>query len=402
MTASLSVIFALGIFLTVAGISLNVALGRRKIAELGDIVIKGTGTESRPASVSIIVSACNEEKTIEPALRSLLQINYPNLEIIAINDRSTDDTAKILDQLGLNFPALRVIHIDTLPGGWLGKNHALACGADQARGEYIIFTDADAVFSPDAVSRAVTYCQTRQVDHLALLFDVIAPTRLLQMLIISFVTGFMAKFQPWKVNRSARHFIGIGGFNMVRTTAYKLTGGHRAMPMAVLDDLTLGQMMKTFGHAQHVLMGTGMITIEWYPNTVGLCRGMEKNIFAAFNYNLTYLASVTIIAAGVRIWPWIALFLVQGAAWWLYAATIASSLALAADLLRARRWPLSNLLMAPLISILELLIWWRGCLLTYYRGGIIWRDTFYSLQEIRCAHRALQRSFADKMVHGSK
>jgi len=397
----MSFLFALGIFAAVAYVSLNVAFGWRKIAELRDVSFNTTDADSTFPKVSIIVSACNEAGTIEPALRSLLQIDYPNLEIIAIDDRSSDDTSVILDRLGLAYPALQVIHLSVLPDGWLGKNHALARGADLAQGEFLLFTDADAVFSPQAVSRAVAYCQHHRVDHLALLFDVIAPTRLLQTMITSFVTGLMAKFQPWKVSHSARHFIGIGGFNMVRTAAYRAAGGHRALPLAVLDDLMLGQLIKASGHVQHVLMGTGMVTIEWYPNTAGLFRGMEKNIFAAFDYHLGYLAAVSALFVATRVWPWVALFVVQGPAWWLYAATVMVALALMADLLRARRWTLTNLFFAPVVPVLELAMWWRGCLLTYSRGGINWRGTFYRLPEIRQAHRDLRCSVAGKVVRSA-
>lgn len=378
---------ALCIFLSVAAVSINVAFGRRKIAELRDVPFDACAAASAQPKVSIVVSACNEAATIELAIRSLLKLTYKNLEIIVIDDRSTDATPEILDRLGLANPLLQVLHITSLPSDWLGKNHALALGAELAQGEYLLFTDADAVFAPTAVSRAVAYCQAYRVDHLALLFDVVAPTPLLQMMITSFVTGVMAKFQPWKVNRSARHFIGIGGFNMVRSAAYRQAGGHRAIPMAVLDDLMLGQLIKTSGHVQHVLLGTAMVTIEWYPDTAALFRGLEKNIFAAFDYRLPYLAAATAVYTLTRIWPWLALFVVQGMLWWLYAATVLVTVALTADLLHARRWRLRNLLFAPLVPLLELAMWWRGCWLTYRWGGIKWRGTFYPLAKLRHAHQ---------------
>jgi len=398
----MSLLLATLIFVAVTVVSINVATGWRKIAELRDVSFDSLTTGDTLPSVSIIVSACNEAFSIEPALRSLLEIDYPNLEIIAINDRSTDATPAILDRLSIAYPALKVVHLASLPDGWLGKNHALASGAALAKGEYLLFTDADAVFSPTAVSRALAYCQLHQVDHLALLFDVVAPTRLLQMMITSFVTGLMAKFQPWKVSHSPQHFIGIGGFNLVRTAAYQIAGGHAAIRLAVLDDLMLGQLIKAHGYTQHVLMGSGMVTIEWYPTTAGLFRGVEKNIFAAFDYRLGYLIALTVISGMTRVWPWLALFVVQGTAWWLYVATVLVSLLLTADLLRVRGWPLTNLLFAPLVPALEIMMWWRACLLTYVQGGIYWRGTFYSLAKIRHAHQDFKRSVASLALRRTK
>ena len=142
-------------------------------------------------SVTVIVSALNEAQTIQPALLSMLALEYPNLSIIAINDRSTDDTGAVLDALSQEQIGnrLKVIHIDTLPAGWLGKSHALQQGAAQATGDYLLFTDADVVFDRLAISRAVRYCETKQVDHLSLFFDIVARSALLQMLIISFSVG---------------------------------------------------------------------------------------------------------------------------------------------------------------------------------------------------------------------
>src|SRR5262245_16111737 len=94
-------------------------------------------------AVSLIAPARNEERHIEAAVRSLVKIDYPNLEITIVNDRSTDGTATILDRLAAEFPQLNVVHLTELPAGWLGKNHALHLGASRSHGEWLLFTDAD-------------------------------------------------------------------------------------------------------------------------------------------------------------------------------------------------------------------------------------------------------------------
>src|SRR5262245_58393739 len=108
-------------------------------------------------TVSLIAPARNEERHIEQAVRSLVPIDYPGLEITIVNDRSTDRTGEILSRLATEFPQLNVVHLEELPAGWLGKNHALQLGADRSQGEWLLFTDADVIFEPTALRRAIAY-----------------------------------------------------------------------------------------------------------------------------------------------------------------------------------------------------------------------------------------------------
>jgi glycosyltransferase involved in cell wall biosynthesis len=383
----MTIVFAFLIFAVVTGLCLMVAFGAAKISRLKDLPL----ADADAPSVSIVVTALNEAHTIAPALQSLLAIDYPKLEVIVINDRSTDATPQILERMATEHPALRVLHIDFLPAGWLGKNHALQRGAEIANGEYLLFTDADVLFAPDAVSRAAACCRSAQLDHLTLLFDVLAPTQLLRAMLLSFAVAFMARFQPWKVDDSPSRFVGVGGFNMVRRSAYFAAGGHAAIRLAVLDDLELGRLLKRSGFSQRLLLGSEMVTVEWYRSTPELGRGIEKNIFAGFDYRLSQLAGATLFILAARVWPWIALFVTHGLAFCLYLATIAVSLALYASLLHTRGWSLRCLLFVPVVPLIERWMWWKGALLVLRRGGVMWRGTFYPLEEIRQAHRLMLR-----------
>jgi len=177
-------------------VSVEIALGSRKIKYLKGIPVIPSGSLPR---VSIIVSALNEEDTIEPALRSVLALDYPQLEVIAINDRSTDGTGAILERMRITHDRLRVLHIQELPPGWLGKNHALHCGAGIASGEYLLFTDADVIFEASAIQRAIAYCEQERIDHLAVLVEFLAKGQpLLSMLVLNFILGFFSRYKPWK------------------------------------------------------------------------------------------------------------------------------------------------------------------------------------------------------------
>ena len=377
---------SLAVLVAVALSALEVALGWRRIRHLKDVAVPPDGRQPR---VSLIVSALNEAATIEPALRSLLAIDYPDLEMIVINDRSTDATPAIIEQVAAGAPRMRVVHVNTLPPGWLGKNHALHQGAAIATGEYLLFTDADAVFAPSAVSRAVAYCDANAVDHLTLFFDLQARSGLLRLMVISFGAGFMARFKPWKVASSPRHYVGVGGFNLLRRSAYENIGGHAAMPLAVLDDMELGRRIKAGGYTQHAMSGVDMVAIEWYRSTPDLIRGLEKNVFSGFDYRLGTLFAVTLLMLAARVWPWLALLTTRGSVWWINLATVCATLALYIDLLHARKWSLRCLVFAPIVPLLEIVTWWRASLLAVFRGGIAWRGTHYRLSVLRQAHEGI-------------
>ena len=166
---------------------LDAAVGARRIRNLRDIqplTPRLPGGENLPL-VSVIVAARNEERGIEAGVRSLLALAYPSLEVIIVNDRSTDGTAAILERVRQSDPRLVVVTVDGLPPGWLGKNHALAMGA-AARGDILLFTDADVVFEPSTIGRAVRFMEDERLDHLAALPDVRLQGVALTALVLTF------------------------------------------------------------------------------------------------------------------------------------------------------------------------------------------------------------------------
>jgi glycosyltransferase involved in cell wall biosynthesis len=376
--------FSAVVLLVDAALLIEVIIGARKIGYLRDVPAQ---LPANPPKVSIIVSALNEADTIAPALQSLLALDYPDLEFIAIDDRSTDATPAILDRMAAHDPRVRVLHISELPPGWLGKNHALHRGAELASGDYLLFTDADVIFDRSTIARAVTYCERHRVDHLTMMFRFIVNESLLGMLIAAVLVGSMSLFKPWKVASSNKYFMGIGAFNLVRTEAYRAVGGHSAIALEVIDDMMLGKLLKENGCRQQFLHGMGLISLEWYRSAGDMMRGMEKNAFAGLDYNVGKLIAVTLAMLMFRIWPWLALLATAGATRWLNAATILIGLIVYADVIRRNGWRYRSLLYAPLIAIVELWMWWRAYALIVLRGGIVWRGTHYSLDALRRARR---------------
>lgn len=367
-------------FVVMVAALVRVRLGMRKVATLSSMPAT---LPAQPPKVSIVFSALNEAATIEPALRSLMALDYPQLEIIAINDRSVDETGAILDRLARDHPALRVIHIPGLPAGWLGKTHALHVGSQAATGHYLLFTDADVVFEPSALNRAVHYCERERLDHLVVFAELLAKERLLRSLLLTFFSSALLKHPFWKVRTSPGVYLGMGAFNMVRAEAYRAAGGHEALKLEVVDDLMLGRRMKQHGFRQDVLLGVRSVMLAWYGSTGELARGLEKNSYAMIDYRVWPLLAGTLAVVLVRCWPIAGLFLTSGAAWWLNAGAIAAGLLLHAELLRLTRWSRRCLWWWPASALVMLFILWRAVLLTIRRGGIDWRGTLYALEELK-------------------
>ena len=263
--------------------------------------------------MSIVIPARNEAKKIAEALQSVLKQDYPNLEFIVLNDRSTDNTATILAGLAAKDARLRVDNISELPAGWLGKNYALYRGAERASGDLLLFTDADVVMNPSAVSRAVHYLRTNRLDHLAVMPAVRMPTLALRLFCSAFGVFFSAYMRQWKAKdpRSPR-FVGVGAFNLVARDAYRAIGTHQAIAMRPDDDIKLGKLLKKAGYRQELVFGMGMLVVEWYSSLRELIDGLMKNSFAGLEYSVPMSVAGGVAVLLLNVWPFMAIFCGQG------------------------------------------------------------------------------------------
>jgi glycosyltransferase involved in cell wall biosynthesis len=336
-------------------------------------------------ALTIIVPALNEEETIGQAMRTLLQLDYPDLEIIAVNDRSTDRTGPILDSLSGEDSRLRVVHIAELPSGWLGKNHALQRAAEQARGEYILFTDADVHFDPTALRRAITLAMERNLGHLVVFPHVEMHGFWETVSVWYFGIVLVMKFRPWKVPdpKAKDAFLGIGAFNLVKTDAYWKMGGHAALPMDVADDIKLGKLMKLSGARADSAASDGMVYLRWVVGLRGIVHGLTKNMFAGYNFNPLLAIATSFAVFMFTVWPAIGLWVGPlgpriACGFTMFLMYLA---ALMAPATRGKS-PLYGLAF-PLAGLVVIYITFRSMLFTYRQGGIKWRGTFYPLDELR-------------------
>ncbi len=371
-------ILILVVYVTVEGI-----LGVRRIQDLQQI--QPLPPDRKLPLVSIIIPALNEAENIETALTSVLALSYPKLEIIVLNDRSSDATPAILDRLAGQYTRLQVIHIRELPAGWLGKTHALHLGAKQARGELLLFTDADVCMAADTVDRAVARMERQRLDHLCLLFHPVLPTTLLAMLVVDSLSGLLSFLKPWlAADADSPFFFGIGAFNLVRKNRYQQINGHSSIRLCPVDDILLGRLIKQAGGRQECLNGRDCITVPWYASVAEMMHGLRKNIFAAIDYRLDrlVLASILILCCTI-LPPWVLLLSDNNSTRLVCLAVItvtALSQTVAAHTLGV---PLSCLRWFLLTPYIKLYMMWQAVVVTLVRGGIVWRGTFYPLAELK-------------------
>jgi glycosyltransferase involved in cell wall biosynthesis len=372
--------FAALILLLWLGIAWDVMLGNRRLLRLARLKAPVPPVWPR---VSIVIAARNEGRTVGAALPTLLQLDYPDFEIMAVDDRSEDDTGAVLDRIAARDPRVRVDHIRELPPGWLGKNHALHHGALLATGEWILFTDADVHFQPDVLRRAVGYSRAKSLDHLAAVPRLHEHGHLLGICVSAFSLLFAMFVRPWRVpNPASRAHGGIGAFNFVRASMYHKLGGHEPLRMRPDDDIKLGKLMKSGGFSE-IVLGAGALSVSWYATVGEFVRGLEKNAFAGVDYRISViLGAVVAHFVGVFL-PLLAVVAAVGPERWLWAATIAVMLGVAMDNHRfdgGRWW--HGLFLPMGIAVMDYVLV-RSMVLTFWRGGIIWRGTHYPLRELK-------------------
>lgn len=361
---------------------LEFMIGNRSIKRLQEIPMY-PANQTAPR-VSVIIPARNEERNIEEALTSVLNLDYPNLEILLLNDRSQDKTGEILERMSQQYPQLKVFHIEHLPDGWLGKNHALYYGAKQATGDILLFTDADIVMEPSTLSRAVHALAIYKLDHLASLPAIRTDNFALKVFVSAFTIYFSLFTHPWLARfPKLPHHIGVGAFNMLRRNVYEQIGTFQAIALRPDDDIKLGKLVKKYGFKQDVFAGPPLIQVEWYTSLGELIQGLMKNAFSGLEYNLPLMVLGTLAQFLFGVWPLIAVFITHGTTQMLYLAILILMQLLCLDHALYYGMTLWCGPLFPLSTLLFMYILVRATILTYLQNGIVWRGTHYSLAQLK-------------------
>ncbi|MCK4342620.1 MAG: glycosyltransferase [Phycisphaerae bacterium] len=256
------------------------------------------GADDALPKLTVLVAAKDEEANIGRCLRGLLAQEYPNLEVIASNDRSEDRTGEIIDEVAGRDPRLKAVHVTHLPEGWAGKNHAMHQGMQRAGGDYLCFTDADCRFhAPELLAAAVRFARRENVDFLSVLPDLEADTFWERVVQPPAGAIMVFWFPPEKVNNpnSPRAYAN-GAFMLMSRPAYDTLGGHEQVKTALNEDMHFARRAKELGLRLRVLRGTGMYSVRMYAGLRQIWNGWSRIFYCCFGTLPRLLVSVIFLS----------------------------------------------------------------------------------------------------------
>jgi chlorobactene glucosyltransferase len=350
----------------------------------------------------MLVAAKDEEKVIEACLRSIFAQDYPDLQVIAVNDRSTDATARILDRLAAEEPRLTAIHVKDLRAGWFGKNNAMREAVEQANGEWLCFTDADCVQTSNrSISVAMRHALEEGVDFLSVLPNL--ETHGLWERVIQPACGgiMMIWFNPLKVNDPARrNAYANGAFMLMKRSCYEAIGGHEPVKTEVNEDMHMARRAKAAGQRLKVVSNLDLYTVRMYDSLKQMWNGWSRIFYGCFGTMRRLVVSAVVVVI-FSLLPWftlavsslvLALREAPAPAWrWLVAVAALAAVAQLSAMLRFYYRSRSNPLFALLYPIGAAI--GLGALVNAMRriggrGTTTWRGTVYRGSQVEAAGTA--------------
>jgi hypothetical protein len=361
--------------------SIDLALGALSIPALTSVApLK----DADCPSVSILFAARDEAEKLPAALDTFLALDYPNYEVIAVNDRSEDATEGILQSAARRDPRLKAITISTLPAGWLGKPHALQEAFAHSTGEWLIFTDADVHFEPSVLRLSIALAEKKHWDHMPMLCHAKMFSFGEKIAMTFFGMAFLLGVRPWHAsNPKLPNYVGIGAFQLIRRGAYEKMGEHRRLAMEVVDDVKVGKLVKEAGCSSGIAKAGTLVSVYWHAGVRNIIRGTTKNFFATTGFSVPMVCIQMLGLLSLSVLPWAALPFVHG--WARVFAGIAVVLAICAEggvaiengvsPLYALTHPIGALIFGWMLA--------RSTIVTLWQGGIFWRGTFYPLKDLK-------------------
>jgi len=401
--------------------AIDAALGVRTLADISQPEWDRVPDVTRNR-VAIVVPARNEEAAIKQALQQLLALDYSNYQVIAVDDRSTDRTGEIMDEVAsASLDKLKVIHVRELPSGWMGKAHAMWAAANYASGgtgsdaphvsssfakvenhrlphvspslpdvgsrskpDWLLFTDADVMFRKDALRRAIAYAEVERADHLVVFPRIIMKRSSEKMMIAFFQLLFVFGHRPWKVaDPKAKDHMGVGAFNLVRRSAYEAVGTYEALRFEVVDDMKIGKVIKNAGFRQRVAFGDDLIEIRWARGARGVVNNLTKNFFAVMSFQTWRALLACFGMIFLNILPFFSVLTAPGWSRIPYGVALASMFFLYAGIWRQGEIHPWYFFLHPVSTTLFIYTMLRSTFLTLWNGGVEWRGTKYPLDELR-------------------
>lgn len=250
--------------------------------------------QADPPLVSVLIPAKDEERSIADCVMSVLAQSYLRIEVLVVDDRSEDGTANVVRGIAAHDPRVRLISVQSLPAGWTGKNHALVCGANQARGDWLLFIDSDTRHEPENLSVLMEYCRQEEADLVSVLprwrngsfWERVAQPVAALLLIL--------KSPPHRVNNDAdrRTAFANGQYILVRRKTYDAIGGHAAVRDKFVEDIHLARRAKGKGHRVRLVRAPDLTSTRMYTSLRALVRGWSRILYAGYDLSVLQLSAV--------------------------------------------------------------------------------------------------------------
>jgi len=283
---------------------------------INNILFKDTSRFKLPENIlaqnplmSILIPARNEEENIKRCIISLTKQDYENIEILVLDDNSTDDTARIVLELSQKDPRIKLYSGEPLKKGWLGKSYACWQLSKYAKGDYLIFTDADTLHFPNSISSSVACLLRYNLDALSVFPKEITVT-LHERMIVPFGKYMILSFVPLYLIRKSKSVLfctAIGQFMLFKREVYKKIGGHKSIKSKVIEDIMISKQVKRCGYRFMIFDGRSNLYCRMYKNFREVVRGHSRTIFAAFDYNIYIITIAIILMSAIFLFPFIML-----------------------------------------------------------------------------------------------
>ena len=337
--------------------------------------------------VSVCVPARNEERDVETCLTSLLNQNYPQFEVIVVDDNSNDNTPRIIKSLQERYPNLIAVQGAALPPDWYGKPFALHQAEQKARGDLLLFTDADPVFQPYALTTAVHLMQKHQLEMISLLPGSEFGSfweRTVQPVIFALIAA-LTRFR--KVNDpDSPDAMGVGAFIMLRREVYDRVGGHVTLKQAILEDIGMARLVKHAGAKMMIADAQNIYSIRMYHSFLEIWVGWRKNVFLAMKKSIFKTFYYILCVLGFVVTPWllVGIHLWMGSALgWQAMALAGLGMVLITKLILCHELNLEKYyaLLFPLGALVMSAIMINSMIHVLFRGGAEWRGRIYKQPE---------------------
>ena len=358
---------------------------RRALPVLSDLPV-APARDAWPR-LSIIVPARDEGLHVAAALASKLACGYPALEVVAIDDRSTDDTGAIIDRAAAADPRVVAVHVTALPAGWLGKVHAMARGLERVTGEWVLFSDADVHVEKGTLERLVAWAEAGGVDLVAV-FPRMHPVGLLiDASLVATLRVLTLSGRAWLGNDDASPIgMSVGAFTLVRRAALLESDVIPHLRMEIADDVALGAYLKQRGARCRVLVGHADVHLVFMHSLGAIARSADKGGgMLGFSWWRAVLFALAPVTLDVVIPAWAVAS--GGAAAVVGAAALAVATATHAVLTRHFDGPVRAVLLWPLGEAFVGALTLRAGLRAWKDQGVYWRRTFYPRAVLEAGRR---------------